>query len=83
MKRVPLSHDKKRYLVHIYLTQGYSAAKPIAIQYGIAPKSISKYTRDMGHKGKRGREFGKWKGTRQTPNSPKWDRAIERGAVLA
>lgn len=81
MKGIALSHDKKRYLLHVYLTQGYSAAKPIAIQYGISPKTISKFANAAGHKGKRGREPGKW-GTKQTPNSRKWQKAIERGAIL-
>lgn len=82
MKAIALSPDKKRYLVHIYLTQGYTAAKPLAVKYGISPSTMSKYTRAMGHKGRRGREPGLecWK--KQTPNSPKWQKAIERGSVV-
>jgi hypothetical protein len=80
MKAIALSHNQRRYLVHIYLTQGYTAAKPLAIQYGISPRTISKYTRAMGHKGKRGREIGKqW--AKGTPGSARWQKAIERGAV--
>jgi hypothetical protein len=61
MKSVKLPFEKRRYLLHVYLTQGYTAAKPIAIEYGINPKTISTYARAAGHKGRRGREIGKWK----------------------
>lgn len=73
---------QKRHLLDVYQTQGYQAAKPLAIQYGVSPREISKYTRAMGVKGKRGRELGKsW--PKGNPSSPKWQKAIERGAVLA
>lgn len=82
MKRNHLTFDQKRYLLHIYLTQGFNAAKPIAIQYGINPRTISNYSRAAGHKGKRGREAGQ-QYEKGTPNSPRWQKAIERGAVTA
>lgn len=56
MKGRGITFEQKRYLLHVYLTQGYTAAKPVAIKYGIGPRVISKYARAAGHKGKRGRE---------------------------
>ena len=55
-----LSFEQKRYLLHVYLTQGYTAAKPIAIKYGIKPRSMSEIARKAGHRGKQGREPGVW-----------------------
>jgi hypothetical protein len=80
VKGIALSHDKKRYLLHIYLTQGYSAAKPLAIKYGVSPRVMSKYSLVIGIKGKRGREIGKWKGVRKPPSS-RWETAVERGSI--
>jgi hypothetical protein len=62
--RKALSFERKRYLLHVYLTQGYTAAKPIAIKYGIKPRTLSDFARRAGHKGKQGREPGVWKKTR-------------------
>jgi hypothetical protein len=79
MKGRPVTFEQKRYLLHVYLTQGLTAASPAAISYGISPKSISKWARLAGHKGKRGREVGVHRGGRH--NDPRWSKAIERGAV--
>lgn len=84
MKAIALDPAQKRYLVHIYISQGFTAAKPIAVRYGVSPRTISKYARAIGHEGKRGREPGVWKGvTGRTDNSPRWQKAIERGGVIA
>ena len=76
MKAVALSHDKKRYLVHVYLTQGYTAAKPLAVKYGISPRTMSKYTRAAGIKGKQGREPKP-----KIVRADRWKAAIERGSI--
>ena len=76
MRAIALSHAKKRYLVHVYLTQGYTAAKPLAVKYGISPRTMSKYTRAAGIKGKQGRE------TKPKPiRMDRWQTAIERGSI--
>ena len=84
MKGRALSLEKKRYLLHIYLTNGYTAAKPLAIKLGVSPRIISKYARAAGHKGRRGRESGIWKGigSRYVADAALWQRAIERGPVV-
>jgi hypothetical protein len=81
MKGTRLTFEQKRHLLHVYLTQGFTAASPIAIRYGISPKSVSKYAKAAGHKGKRGREIGVHRGGGH--NDPRWAKAIERGAVAA
>ena len=104
MRGVALKFEQRRYLLHVYLTQGYTSAKPIAIQYGILPRSISRYARAIGVKGKQGREPGVWKlppkprvhrkkvngvvqkevrapRPRINKKDPRWQWAIERGAV--
>jgi hypothetical protein len=40
----------RRYLVSVYTTQGYEAAKPLAIKYGYGPRYLSQMARAMlGH----------------------------------
>lgn len=50
-----LTQEKCRILVEAYVSGGINAAKPIAIQYGINPQTVSRYTRLAGIKGKPGR----------------------------
>lgn len=78
-----LTADQQAELLQVYLKQGYAAAKPLAVQYGICPRTISSYARAAGIAGKRGRQVGVWKGiTGKTDNSARWQKAIERGAVV-
>lgn len=46
---------KRKKLIEVYLTQGVHAAKPLAIEYGINPNTISRYARELGIKSKPGR----------------------------
>lgn len=40
----------RKYLVSIYITQGYKAAKPLAIKYGYAPRYLNQMAKAMlGH----------------------------------
>jgi hypothetical protein len=40
----------RRYLVSVYVTQGYEAARPLAIKHGYRPRYLSHMARDMlGH----------------------------------
>ncbi len=40
----------RKYIVSVYITQGYAAAKPIAIQHGYRPRYICHLARDiLGH----------------------------------
>lgn len=80
MKGRTITFEQKCHLLHVYLTQGFTAAAPIAVRYGISPKSVSKYAKDAGHKGKRGREPGVHA---RHHNDSRWNVAIERGAVTA
>lgn len=80
MKGTRLTFEQRQYLLRVYLEQGFTAASPIAIRYGISPKSISKWAKIAGHKGKRGREPGVHA---RHHNDPRWKVAIERGAVTA
>lgn len=48
--RKHLSFDQKRYLVHLYVTGGFEAAKPFAVKYGIKPKYVANLARQAGHK---------------------------------
>jgi IS30 family transposase len=50
-----ISEEQKRRLLEVYLKEGFAAAKPIAISYGIKPAEISRYSRAIGVKGKPGR----------------------------
>jgi transposase-like protein len=90
--------ERHAELLHLYLTQGYAAASPLAIQYGVTPKAMSKWARKVGHVGKRGREPSVWKSDAPRkrkpwrapfkarairPPDPRWQWAIERGAVVA
>lgn len=50
-----LSDEQKRHLLSVYLTEGFCAAKPIAIQYGVNPRQMSRYARAAGIKGFTGR----------------------------
>jgi hypothetical protein len=58
--RKKMTFEQKRYLLHVYVTQGFTAAKPIAVKYGVKPSSMSKFARLAGYKGKQGREPGVW-----------------------
>lgn len=40
MRGVRLTTKKREHLLHVYWSEGYHAAKPLAIQYGICPKYI-------------------------------------------
>lgn len=41
----------RRYLVSVYVTQGYAAAKPLAIKYGYHPRYLNHLARDvLGHR---------------------------------
>jgi hypothetical protein len=77
-----LTREKRQRLLHVYLSEGFSAAKPLALHYGINPRSLSKYSRAAGIPGKRGRPMGK-RMPKGTPRSVKWGWAIERGAIIA
>jgi hypothetical protein len=79
-----MTSDQRQRLLEVYLANGFTAAKPLAIEFGISPRSIAKYARAVGHKGRRGRESGKWKGkTGRTHHDSRWQKAIERGAIEA
>ena len=40
----------RRYLVSVYITQGYKAAKPLAIKYGYRPRYLNHLAKDLlGH----------------------------------
>lgn len=56
MKGKPPTFEQRQFILRIYLSQGYTAAKPWAIKYGIGLDSINRWAREAGHKGKRGRE---------------------------
>lgn len=56
-----MTPEQRAHLMEVYLTRGFTAAKSLAIQFGVSPKVMSKWARKSGHKGKRGREFGIWK----------------------
>lgn len=51
-----LSKEQREELLRVYLSRGFQFASPLAIQFGVSPKVMSKYARRAGHKGKRGRE---------------------------
>lgn len=74
-----LSVAKQHHLVFVYVTQGYSAAKPLAILYGVNPRHISKYTRASGIKGKPGRQRTKQPKPKRSDHL--WQRAIGRGSI--
>ena len=75
-----LTNPQRRELIHVYLTQGLSAAKPLCAELGIDHRKISQYTRAMGIKGKRGRPTGK---RVVRPKYVKWGWAVSRGSVVA
>lgn len=62
MKGRGMSIEKRRYLMRVYIREGYTAAAPLAIKYGIKPKTMSKYAKAMGYAGRQGREPGLWNG---------------------
>lgn len=74
-----LSQAKQRQLVFVYVTQGYAAAKPLAIRFGVNPRHISKYTRASGIKGKPGPARTKQPKPKRSDHL--WQRAIGRGSV--
>jgi hypothetical protein len=88
-----MTPEQRAEILDIYLTRGFAAAAPIARQFGVHPKAMSKWTRAMGHKGTRGREPGIWKtnvakrpAKRQVRKykpaiDHRWAWAIERGEI--
>jgi hypothetical protein len=82
MRNKQPTSEQRQFLMQIYTTQGFAAAKPWAIKFGLSPKTIFHYARAAGHVGKRGRKPGEWKGkTGRTHKDPRWAKAIERGAI--
>ena len=52
MKGVPLTDKKRKHILDVYYSEeGYRAAKPLAIQYGIAPRHIATLARENGTAG--------------------------------
>lgn len=50
MRRKPASLAVRRYLVSVYITEGYEAAKPLAIKYGYPPRYLNHMAKDLlGH----------------------------------
>lgn len=91
-----MTPETRAEILHVYLTQGYTAASPLAIAAGVTPKAMSKWARKAGHQGTRGREPGVWKtaGVRKRkpyrapskakaikPPDHRWQWAIERGEI--
>lgn len=44
-----MTNEQRDHLIKTYLEQGYVAAEPLAIEYGITPKHISGIARKAGH----------------------------------
>lgn len=92
-----MTPELRAHILKIYLTRGFTAARPLVEFYGLSPKLMSKWARKAGHKGKRGREPGVWKTTpTRPPRRPRphakpkvkpsmedrrWQWAIERGEI--
>jgi hypothetical protein len=47
MRRKPAPLAVRRYLVSVYVTQGYEAAKPLAIKYGYPPRYLNHMAKDI------------------------------------
>lgn len=83
MSRRP-TFEQKQFILRIYKSDGFAAAKPWMIKYGFCPKSIFKWASNAGFVGTRGRRPGEWKGkTGRTDNDPRWAKAKQIGAVTA
>ncbi len=89
-----MTSEQRAQILQVYLTRGFTAAAPLAIACGCSPKVMSKWARDTGHKGTRGREPGVWKATSsdmapakmqirkyQRKIDPRWQWAIDRGEI--
>jgi hypothetical protein len=46
-KRTPASLATRKYLVSVYITQGYDAAKPLAIKYGYRPRYLCQMAKEI------------------------------------
>jgi hypothetical protein len=75
-----VTDDQRELLISTYLRDGYDAAAPLAVEYGVSPRHVAKLLRRRGIKNttKRGRKPGSEAGK----NNPRWRWAIERGAVV-
>lgn len=47
MRGKPRPLEIRRYLVSVYMTQGYAAAKPLAIKYGYHPRYLNHMANDL------------------------------------
>lgn len=77
-----LTPEQRQELVEVYRAGGYAAAKPLAIQFGVAPRYIARLARAKGVKNNYCRgvvsRVKKHKFT-----DLRWRWAIERGGVIA
>lgn len=78
--RSRLTEAQRQELLTAYLANGFTATKPMAIAYGIAPRYLARLARRAGH-------THNYPRTRAAPKSkykdPRWQRAIANGAVIA
>jgi hypothetical protein len=82
MKRGPkLTETQRIDLLAVYLSQGFEAAKPVAISLGVTAKYVAALARKRGHTGNHHRRQNPK--TAMTYNDPRWARAIAVGPVTA
>ncbi len=82
MKSTRLTTEQRDLLLSTYRDKGFTAAKPLAIQFQVAPRYIARLARDHGIKNNYTR--GKVSLVKQQKYTDKrWRWAIERGSVVA
>ena len=51
MRGVRLTDKKRKHILDVYYSEGYRAAKPLAIEYGIRPQYVASLARENGTSG--------------------------------
>jgi len=82
MRGAKLTDEQRDLLLSTYRDGGYAAAKPLAIEFRVAPRYVARLARDHGIKNNYAR--GKVSIVKQQRYTDKrWKWAVERGVVIA
>lgn len=71
-----LSPEARAHILETYATIGAGAARELATKYGIKPTYVRHMAKRNGVKAKRANRQKRWM-------DPRWQWAIERGAIVA
>jgi hypothetical protein len=80
MRGHPLTKRQIEELLSSYRNMGLQATKQLAISFGIAPRYLARLARRNGYANNY--QYGRVYVRKSSWQDPRWQRAIERGAIL-